>query len=166
MAPLPLRYASAVAMARRAPIRVSAIERELGTHYTVETLARITRRWPKKRFIWLMGADNLAQFHRWHRWRDIARAMPIAVLARPRYDGAAIASPAMAWLGRYRQSPTRCKDRQGWSAPRLVFLKVDPDPRSASAIRQADPGWFGRYDACTLRDGLTRRIISPTPCAR
>jgi len=169
MAPLTARVASATAMARLAPIRVSAIERELGTRFTVDTLAKIRRRWPKIQFIWLMGADNLAQFHRWHRWRDIARAMPIAILARPRYDGAAIASPAMAWLGRYRQSSARCNGRQGWSAPRLVFLKVDPDPRSASAIRQADPGWSGRYGACTLRDGLTRRplalgAISTAPC--
>ncbi|MEC8837109.1 MAG: nicotinate-nucleotide adenylyltransferase, partial [Pseudomonadota bacterium] len=65
MAPLGVRVRSAMAQARRAPIRVTAIERELGTRYTVDTLRAIERRFPKHRFVWLMGSDNLAQFHRW-----------------------------------------------------------------------------------------------------
>ena len=59
-------------MARRAPIRVTAIERELGTVYTAETLERLVARFPQHDFIWLMGADNLGQFHRWRDWRRIA----------------------------------------------------------------------------------------------
>lgn len=161
MAPLPARVASARAMARRAPIRVSAIERELGTRYTVDTLARIRRRWPTKCFTWIMGADNLAQFHRWRRWRDIARAMPIAVVARPGYDSGAVAGPAMAWLGRFRRPAASLKKPAGWSAPRLVLLRFDPDPRSATAIRQANPAWAQGAIASSLRDGLTRRKIAP-----
>ncbi|MFT4028057.1 MAG: nicotinate-nucleotide adenylyltransferase, partial [Novosphingobium sp.] len=102
MAPLAARVASARIQARRAPIRVTALERERGTRYTVDTLRDIRHRWPKCRFVWLMGADNLGQFHRWRDWRRLARAMPIAVIARPGYDAAAVASPAMAWLRRYR----------------------------------------------------------------
>ena len=64
MAPLAARFASAQRQARRAPIRVSAIERELGTRYTIDSLRRIVRRWPKRRFVWLMGSDNLAQLAR------------------------------------------------------------------------------------------------------
>ncbi|HEU4651167.1 MAG TPA: nicotinate-nucleotide adenylyltransferase, partial [Croceibacterium sp.] len=102
MAPLEARVRSAQAMARRAPIKVTAIEREFGTRYTIDTLRALKRRFPRRRFVWLMGADNLAQFHRWKDWRRIAREMPIAVIARPGYDDAALASPAMAWLRRYR----------------------------------------------------------------
>lgn len=159
MAPLAARLASARRQARRAPIRVSAIERELGTRYTVETLARLRRRWPKRRFLWLMGADNLAQFSRWKRWRAIARSMPIAVIARPGYDAAAIASPAMAWLGRYRTSAASIRNRTGWSAPALVLLRFDPDRRSATAIRQADPHWADSLATVGLRDGVTHRPI-------
>ena len=65
MAPLAARLASARKMARRMPVRATAIERELGTRYTIDTLRALIRRYPKRRFIWLMGADNLAQFHRW-----------------------------------------------------------------------------------------------------
>ena len=82
MASLARRFASARAEARRAPIRVTAIERELGTRYTVDTLRLLRRRWPKRRFVWIMGGDNLAQFGRWKDWRGIARTMPIAVIAR------------------------------------------------------------------------------------
>lgn len=145
MAPLAARYASAQAQARRAPIRVTAIERELGTRYTVDTLARLQRRYPKIRFVWIMGADNLAQFHQWRRWRDIARIMPIAVVARPGYDGAAMRAPAMAFLRR---------------SAALTLLRFDPDPRSASAIRQGDPQWAEKRTATPLRDGLTRRRIA------
>jgi nicotinate-nucleotide adenylyltransferase len=160
MAPLPARVASARVQARRAPIRVSAIEREFSTRYTVDTLARIRRRWPAKCFTWIMGADNLAQFHHWRRWRDIARSMPIAVIARPGYDARAVASPAMAWLGRFRRPVASLKKPAGWSAPRLVLLRFDPDPRSATAIRQANPMWAAGDAAPSLRDGLTRRRIA------
>ena len=159
MAPLSQRFASARQMARRAPIRASAMERELGTRYTAETLKKVQRRWPGRRFIWLMGADNLAQLHRWKDWRKLARSMPIAVVARPGYDEAAIASPAMAWLRRFRTSAASIRNRKGWSAPALVLLRFDPDRRSATAIRQADPHWADSLETGSLRDGVTHRSI-------
>jgi nicotinate-nucleotide adenylyltransferase len=159
MAPLASRFASARRLARRAPIRVSALERELGTRFTVETLKKLQRRWPRRRFVWLMGADNLVQFHRWQAWREIARRMPIAVVARPGYDESAIASPAMAWLRRYRVSATSLRNRKGWSAPALVLLRFDPDRRSATAIRQADPHWADGLSTTGLRDEVTHHSI-------
>ena len=159
MAPLAARVASARRQARRAPIRVSAVERELGTRYTVDTLKQLRRRWPRRRFVWLMGADNLLQFGRWKDWRTIARTMPIAVVARPGYDDAAVASPAMVWLGRYRTSAASIRNRTGWSAPALVYLRFDPDRRSATAIRQADPHWADSLETGGLRDGVTHHPI-------
>jgi nicotinate-nucleotide adenylyltransferase len=159
MAPLATRFASARRKARRAPIRASALERELGTRYTAETLEKLQRRWPGRHFIWLMGADNLAQLHRWKDWRKLARSMPIAVVARPGYDEAAIASPAMAWLRRFRTSAASIRNRTGWSAPALVLLRFDPDRRSATAIRQADPHWADSLETGGLRDGVTHRSI-------
>ena len=159
MAPLSARVASARAMARRAPIRVSALELALGTRFTVDTLTRISRRWPKRRFIWLMGADNLAQLHRWKDWRRLARLMPIAVVARPGYDAQAIASPAMAWLGRFRRSAASLRNRAEWSAPALVLLRFDPDPRSATALRAVDDGWNSRFSGVALRDAVTHHPI-------
>ena len=161
MAPLPARLASAKRQTRRTPIRATALERQLGTRFTVDTLRKIKARWPKRRFVWLMGSDNLAQFHRWKQWRSIARSMPIAVIARPGYDGAAMASPAMVWLRRYRRSAASFANRNRWSAPALVILKFDPDPRSATAIRCADPQWFSRFSGKSLRDGVTHRPIRP-----
>jgi len=160
MAPLPARVVSARRQARRAPIRVTAIERELGTRYTADTLRALARRYPKRRFVWLMGADNLAQFHRWRAWRRIALTMPIAVIARPGYDGAALASPAMAWLGRFRRSAACFRNRDGWRAPALVLLRFDPDPRSATALRDRDPCWASRLPAGPVRDGLTCRTVA------
>lgn len=161
LAPIATRVAAARQMARRAPIRVSALEREFGTRYTVDTLRRLLRRWPKRRFVWLMGADNLAQFHRWKHWRGIARLMPIAVVARPGYDATALASPAMAWLGRYRRPPASLRNRAGWSVPALVFLRFDPDDRASTAIRQADPHWAKRFHPKAFRDAVTHRPIQP-----
>lgn len=163
MAPLAARYTSALRQSRRAPIRPTAIERELGTRYTVDTLKKLVRRYPTREFVWLMGSDNLAQFHRWRDWREIARTMPIAVIARPGYDAFAFASPAMAWLRRYRTPAAGFANRARWSAPALVILRFDPDHRSATAIRRADPDWAARmadtagYDR--LRDRLTHRPI-------
>ena len=159
MAPLNARVASALDQARRAPIKVTAIERELGSPYTVDTLRALERRFAKRRFVWMMGADNLAQFHRWRQWRDIARTMPIAVIARPGYDAAAIASPAMAWLRRYRVDAASFRISDRWSEPALIELRFDPDSRSATAIRQRNPDWAGRFASTPVRDQITHTLI-------
>jgi nicotinate-nucleotide adenylyltransferase len=166
MAPLAARLASAKRMARRAPIRATAIESQLATRYTVDTLRKMVRRYPHRDFIWIMGADNLAQFHQWRRWRDIARMMPIAVIARPGYDDDALAAPAMAWLRRFVRRPGQVHDWTSWRAPALVLLRFRPDPRSASAIRSADPHWYRSYGARPVRDPVTRESISPASAGR
>jgi len=164
MAPLAARVRSAREMARRAPIRVTAIERELGTVFTIDTLRALRRRFPRRRFVWLMGADNLAQFHLWKDWRAIAQEMPIAVIARPGYDDAALASPAMAWLRRYRLAAAEFRNRDEWSAPALIELRFDPDPRSATQLRRSDPDWARRYGGPPPRDGVTHSLVhEPTP---
>jgi nicotinate-nucleotide adenylyltransferase len=165
MAPLSARVRSAQGQARRLPVKVTAIERELGTVYTIDTLRALKRRFPRRRFVWLMGADNLAQFHQWRQWRRIAREMPIAVVARPGYDRAALASPAMAWLRRYRVPAAGLSKRGEWSAPALVLLRFDPDPRSATAIRRANPHWARRFAGAAPRDHVTRDLIHETRSA-
>jgi nicotinate-nucleotide adenylyltransferase len=159
MAPLPARLASAQAKARRSRIKATAIEREFGTRYTVDTLRKLIRRYPKRRFIWIMGADNVTNFTRWRRWREIAQLMPIAVIARPGYDADAVAGTAMAWLRRFVRRPDQRHHWTMWSTPALVFLRFRPDPRSATAIRQADPFWYMRYQGRPIRDGVTHKIL-------
>ncbi|MBU7580487.1 MAG: nicotinate-nucleotide adenylyltransferase [Porphyrobacter sp.] len=165
MAPLKARLLSARRQARRARIVPTAIEQRLGTRYTVDTLAKLGRRYPKRRFVWLMGSDNLAQLHRWKDGGMIAGTRPIAVIARPGYDAAAMTSPAMAWLRRYRVSAASIRKRGQWSAPALVYLRFDPDHRSATAIRRADAGWaaalLGEDRDAVVRDRLTFRTIRP-----
>jgi nicotinate-nucleotide adenylyltransferase len=165
MAPLPIRYASAIRMARCAPIRATAIEADLGTRYTIDTLRLLKRRYPRRQFVWLMGADNLAQFHRWRGWRRIAHEMPIAVIARPGYDAAAMTSPAMAWLRRWRLRHSQNLSGAKRSAPALIILRFDPDKRSATDIRAADPDWCSRYERTHYRDMLTHQPIRVEPKA-
>lgn len=132
MAPLPARLASARRVARHPRIIPTAIEQRLGTRYTADTLAALARRYPHIRFIWLMGADNLAQLHRWRDWRTIARTVPIAVFPRRPYIGPSHRAPAAAWLGAPRRDPARWKE---WRLPAYAHLTVPLDPRSATAIR-------------------------------
>jgi nicotinate-nucleotide adenylyltransferase len=161
MAPLTARYASARAMARRAPIRPTVIETRLGTRYTVDTLRLLTRRYPQNRFIWLMGADNLAQFDQWKDWRGIARTLAIAVIARPAYDERARAARAMGWLRRFVRPAGQARNWTNWSLPALVLLRFRPDPRSATLARAADPDWHRHFVPLPgLRDSVTRRSIS------
>jgi nicotinate-nucleotide adenylyltransferase len=160
MAPLCYRFASAEAMAHRAPIRTTAIEGLLHTRYTVDTLAALVRRYPRHRFIWLMGADNLAQFSQWRAWRRIARTLPIAVAARPGYGERVHRSKTMGWLGRFSRPSGDAKRWTDWSLPALVHLHTVPDPTSATAKRVADPVWYRHFDPRALRDAVTRRLVS------
>jgi nicotinate-nucleotide adenylyltransferase len=159
MAPMAARLASARRMARRAPIRATAIESRLGTRYTADTLRELVRRHPERRFVWIMGADNLVQFHRWQDWRKIGRLVTIAVVARPGYDSAARTSQAMAWLRRFVRPVAKAKDWTRWSPPALVLLRFDPDSGSATRLRAKAPGWYQTYNQKALRDPVSRRLV-------
>jgi nicotinate-nucleotide adenylyltransferase len=163
LAPLPARFAAARAQARRAAIRVTAIERELGSAYTVDTLLALVRRYPRRRFVWIMGEDNLASFHRWRDWRRIARTVPIAVITRPGYHGLARRARAMAWLRRFVRPAASVRQWTEWSLPSLVLLRSPLDPTSATAIRAADPDWHlsseKSFNPRATRDGVTRRPL-------
>ncbi|RYD88975.1 MAG: nicotinate-nucleotide adenylyltransferase [Sphingomonadales bacterium] len=160
MAPLHARLASANRMARRAPIRPTAIEARLGTRYTADTLRALVRRYPERRFVWIMGADNLAQFDKWRDWRAIARSVTIAVIARPGYDGGARASRAMGWLRRFVRPVAKAREWTRWRPPALVLLHFYPDRGSATRLRAKDPSWHLLYSNTGLRDRLTRQPLS------
>jgi nicotinate-nucleotide adenylyltransferase len=128
MAPLGVRLDGARRIAGRNPaIHVSALERQLGTIYTVDTVKALQRRFPKLRFVWLMGSDNLEQFSRWRRWDEIARTSPIAVIQRPGSILAALNAPLVRRFGMVRepQEPMR---------PPLVMV-LDGARNSESATR-------------------------------
>ncbi|QMW22886.1 nicotinate-nucleotide adenylyltransferase [Sandaracinobacteroides saxicola] len=139
MAPFAARLESARRVARHPRLRVSGIEAALDTTLTVDTIAALKARHPQVRFVWLMGADNLLQFHRWVAWRAIAAMVPIVVLDRPGYSGRRHAAPALSWLRRFRH-PTPAGWRS-WSLPAFVTLNLGYDPRSATQIRQIMPRW-------------------------
>jgi nicotinate-nucleotide adenylyltransferase len=163
LAPLSARVRSARSAARRLPIRVTAIERELGARYTVDTLRKLLARYPRRRFVWLMGADNLAQFHRWRDWRKIAAMVPIAVVARPGYDGAAQRARSMGWLRRFVHPAGQSRNWTLWRPPALVLLTLPPDPTSATGLRARQPDWHQKplksLHPQALRDSVTRRPL-------
>jgi nicotinate-nucleotide adenylyltransferase len=144
MAAFEARFASAERMARRARIQVSDFERREKTRYTVDTVRRLKRIHPRYRFIWLLGSDTLPNFHKWRDWRALAREVPIAVIRRPGYDSIAHAVRAMGWLGRFVHPANQAKRWTEWSAPAILFLRLPPDPTSATAIRAQDPHWHRR----------------------
>ena len=153
------RYKAAEKMSRRSLIRPTLIERELGTRYTVDTLTAIQRRYPKRRFIWLMGGDNLAQFHQWKNWRRIAKSMPIAVVVRPGYDGQARASRAAGALRNFVHPQRHSHYWTQWRPPALVLLRLRPDTSSATAIRRANPDWHLSHTSTPVRDAVTRQML-------
>ena len=141
MAPLAARLASARGATRHPRLRALALEDEFGTRYAVDTVRRLQRHFPGHRFIWLVGADNLAELHRWYRWRALARRVPFAVFARPGYEGRAATGPAMVWLRKWRRRSGRARDWTRWTLPAIVLLDIRLDGRSATAIRARDPDW-------------------------
>ena len=145
MAPYEARLAAAREQAKGSRIKVSDFELQAGTRYTVDTLAALRRRFPDVRFIWLMGADTVAQFHQWRRWRELAAMVPIAVIHRPGYDAPARAARAMGWLRWFVRPPSQAKQWTEWSAPAIFFLRLPPDPTSATRLRALDPNWHHRF---------------------
>jgi nicotinate-nucleotide adenylyltransferase len=147
MAPYAARLASAREMARGTRIRVSDIEARLHTRFTVDTVTAIVRRHPADRFIWLMGADTVAEFHQWTHWRRLARTVPIAIMSRPGYERAARAARAMGWLRWFVHPVATARRWTNWSAPAISLLRLPPDPTSATRLRALDPDWHRRFTA-------------------
>ena len=157
MAPIDARLASARRLAKRARIRVSDFERREKSRFTVDTVRLLKRRYPQHRFIWLLGSDNLPNFHFWSDWRGLAREVPIAVIRRPGYDRKAHAARAMGWLGRFVHPSSQSREWTEWSAPAIIFLRLPPDPTSATAIRAQDPHWYRRSSSLTRAAAKSRR---------
>lgn len=119
-------------------MRVTGFERELGTAYSAATVAFLRRRLPSVRFVWVIGADNLATLHHWRRWRDIAWAMPIAVVDRPGYRLAAHASPAARAFWRSRRTELRAGGALANARPPAwTLLSTRLSPLSSTALRAA-----------------------------
>lgn len=135
MASLEARLKGAAARARHPRIKVTDLEARLGTRYTADTLRELRRRFPRTDFVWLMGADNLAQLPRWERWTRIAAAAPIAVFARPSYSLRALSGLAARRLARRRLRTGEARRLAETDPPAWVFFPVRLDARSATAIR-------------------------------
>lgn len=137
MAPYSERLASARKQADSPRLIVSDLEARLGTRYTADTLARLTRRAPGVRFVWLMGADSFAELHRWKRWPRIFQCAVIAVFARAPYDSKALASKAAHRFRHARLKPGQARGVAGHGTSAWVYLPLRRHPASASAIRAA-----------------------------
>ncbi len=139
MATLAARLAAARRIADGRRIVATAIEAALGTRYTDDTLRALRRRFPRVRFVWVMGADNLEQLPRWRRWRAVVAAMPFAVVPRPTYNHRALAGLAARRLRRVRRAAHAAPALAGMAPPAWVFLPAPQHAASASAIRAARP---------------------------
>ncbi|MCK0197870.1 nicotinate-nucleotide adenylyltransferase [Ancylobacter sp. 6x-1] len=129
------RLALAGAVSRHPALLPTGIEVRLGTRYTRDTVAALVRRYPQVRFVWVMGADNLAGFHRWQRWRDIAGLVPIAVVDRPGATFPAMAARAAHALARWRIPERDASTLADRRPPAWVFLHGLKSPLSSTLIR-------------------------------
>jgi nicotinate-nucleotide adenylyltransferase len=122
-------------------IDVTCLEAVIGTRYTADTITYLRRRTSGLRLVWIMGADNLAQFHRWQNWRRIASEVPIAVIDRPPRSFRAMAAPAAQALGRYRLPENQASRLADQRAPAWVFLTGMKSNLSSTGLRNPDGSW-------------------------
>ena len=135
------RAEAARQMASDPRIDVSCLESVIRTRYTVDTITYLRRRASGLRFVWIMGADNLAQFHRWQNWRRIASEVPIAVIDRPPQSFRALAAPAAKALAHYRLPENQAGRLADQRAPAWVFLTGMKLNLSSTGLRNPDGSW-------------------------
>ena len=138
MAPFAVRLGEARRVAAIDPrIRVSDFEERQRSRYTADTVTALRRCFPRLRFVWLMGSDNLAQLARWERWQRIFRTVPIAVFDRPSYSLRALASLPARRFARCRVAPQAARRLADREPPAWAFFHTRLDVRSATEIRRA-----------------------------
>jgi nicotinate-nucleotide adenylyltransferase len=138
---LEARAKAAREMAADPRIDVTCLESVIGTRYTVDTINYLRRRACGLRFVWIMGADNLAQFHRWQHWQRIATEVPIAVIDRPPQSFRALAAPAAQALAPYRLPEKEAGRLADQRAPAWVFLTGLKLNLSSTTLRNPDGSW-------------------------
>jgi nicotinate-nucleotide adenylyltransferase len=138
---LEARAEAARQMADDPRIDVSCLEAVIGTRYTVDTITYLCRRVSGARLVWIMGADNLAQFHRWQDWRRIASQVPMAVVDRPPQSFRAMTAPAAQALARYRLPEHQAAQLADQRAPAWVFLTGLKLTLSSTGLRNPDGSW-------------------------
>lgn len=138
--PLPARLDAARRVARHPRMDVTILEAPGAAAFTVDTVRALVRRAPAARFVWLMGADSLAGFHRWRAWREIAALVPIAVIERPGWTGAAVASRAAAALDFARIPERDAVTLAGRAPPAWVLLHGRRSDLSSTRIRAGRAG--------------------------
>jgi nicotinate-nucleotide adenylyltransferase len=137
-APLAERMAQARKVMRDPRVKITALEAVLGTRATFDTVTRLKAIYPGVTFVWLMGADNLVQFHRWGHWRDILRSVPVGVLARP---GAGVQARLSVAARAFRvHQVDRGENLRGRKAPVWAFVNLPMNDASSTEIR-ARGGW-------------------------
>lgn len=138
-APYEERLREARLVARHPRIVVSNFEARRGLQYTVDTLTALTARDPETRFVFLMGADSFANFHKWRDWREIATLAAIAVFNRPGYgpgeENDCLESPAATALSAFRVDENRAQELRALEPPRWVFMSGTRNPISSTRIR-------------------------------
>ncbi len=137
MAPLGERLAEAREAMQHPRVLITTLESDLGTRYTADTLSKLCRLYPRTRFVWLMGADNLTQISRWRSWRRIFERMPVAAFSRPAYSLKALAGLAARNYLRKRVSVRSSGLLADLRPPVWTFLRNPLHPESASAIRRS-----------------------------
>lgn len=136
-APLAERIAAARRLLDDPAVIVTDLEARLKTRMTADTITVLKRHYPGVRFVWLMGSDNLCQFHLWDRWRDIAHMVPIGVLARPGSRVAARNSVAARIMRPWRLPQSSAAGLARRDPPAWVLINLPMTPQSSSAIRAA-----------------------------
>lgn len=140
MAPQAVRIARAEAVAKHRALTVTGIEALIGTRATADTLAALQRYFPGVRFVWIMGADNLAQIARWERWPQIFHAAAIAVFDRPTYSHRALAAKAARRFRRARVVGRAISNLAEQRLPAWAFLPIPLSKLSATDLRRLEGG--------------------------
>lgn len=135
LAPFDERRGALTALARHPLIDVTDIEATAGLRHTRDTIRYLQQRSPRTRFVWIMGADNLAGFHRWQGWREIAARVPIAVFDRPGWTLSALASCAAQTLARHRIDESDSRRLAFMQPPAWSFIHQPRSTLSSTAIR-------------------------------
>ena len=136
MASLETRHLHARSIAGSSRIDASDLERQINTIYTVDTVRYLTRALPHIRFVWLMGADNLAQVSEWRRWPLLFESLPIAIFDRPTYARKALISQAGRFFSRSRLS-SRAATRLAYSkSPAWIFINAQLHSESGTRLRR------------------------------
>ena len=118
------------------PIKIKEIEKKINSKFSYQTIKYLNKHYKNINFFWLMGAENLINFHKWQNADKIFNEIPIVVFRRYGYNNKALKSYTSNFYKNFRINNNNLHIKNFKELPAWTIIKNKEIRISSTEIRK------------------------------